>query len=284
MASALEVPVDYIGRSEEARAIADAGPLRRLAAVLEADRPLDPGELVPAGWHWVYFLPATPQGKLGVEGQVSGEGILPPFAGLRRMWAGSRFDFEGSLRVGAAMVRRSRIVAVERKAGRSGPFLLLHLEHSIEGADGGLVREGQDLIFRPPSSAAKSETASHSVERAPGADFEREIRPDPVLLFRFSAVTFNAHRIHYDHPYATAVEGYPGLVVHGPLQALLMLDLMHRSRPDRRIASFNFRAERPAVLPAPLKICGRAEGAGFNLWIEQAGRVVSRGRAEIGAP
>jgi 3-methylfumaryl-CoA hydratase len=284
MVSQLELPVDYVGRSEEARAVAVADPLLRLAAVLEADWPLDPGDPVPPGWHWVYFLPATPQSKLGIEGHGSGEGILPPLAGIRRMWAGSRFTFEGSLRIGSAMVRRSRVVAVDRKAGRSGPFLLLHLEHIIECAEGGLLREGQDLIFRPPATALKSERPPVSIERAPVADFEHEIRPDPVLLFRFSALTFNAHRIHYDHPYATAVEGYKGLVVHGPLQALLMLDLLHRRRPDRRIASFNFRAEQTAILPAPLKICGRAEGGGFNLWIEQAGRVVSRGRVEAGTP
>ena len=170
---------------------------------------------------------------------------------------------------------------IQASAGRSGPFLLLHLEHRIEGAQGGLVREGQDLIFRPPGSRLKHDKPSDPAERPPAPEFEREIQPDPLLLFRFSAVTFNAHRIHYDHPYATTIEGYPDLVVHGPLQALLMLDLMHRNRPGQRIVSFNFRAERPAVLPAPLKIRGRGEGEGVNLWIEQGGRVVSRGRVEI---
>src|SRR5215470_6995944 len=125
MVSALDVPVEHIGRSVETRAIAHADPLLRLAAVLEADWPLDAGEPVPPGWHWAYFQPATRQSRLGVEGHASGEGILPPLPGLRRMWAGSRFTFEGSLRIGSAMVRRSRLVAVERKAGRSGPFLLL---------------------------------------------------------------------------------------------------------------------------------------------------------------
>jgi 3-methylfumaryl-CoA hydratase len=284
VAKVLDVPIEDLGRTEETRAIADVEPLFRLAAVLEADWPLNPGEPVPAGWHCAYFLPATPQSRLGAEGHASGVGLLPPLTGLRRMWAGSRFAFEGSLRIGSAMMRRSRILGLERKTGRGGPFLLLHLEHVIEGEQGGLIREGQDLIFRPPLADVEGGRPRRPAEKPQAADFERELKPDPVLLFRFSAVTFNAHRIHYDHPYATAVEGYGGLVVHGPLQALLMLDLMHRTRPDQRIASFNFRAEQPALLPAALRIRGRAEDAGFNLWIEQEGRVVSRGRVEAAGP
>ncbi len=276
-AEALRVPADCVGRAEEASEIAQAEPLQRLAGVLEADWPLSPGDPVPPGWHWAYFLPRTRQGRLGPEGHA-GEGLLPPLRGLRRMWAGSRFDFTGLLRIGAPLIRRSRIRAAEVKRGRSGPFILLSLEHEIAGPDGSL-REGQDLVFRPAAGGPASAPPSASPP-SPRPDFERELRPDPVLLFRFSAVTFNAHRIHYDRPYATGLEGYPDLVVHGPLQALLMLDLVHRARPEARVAGFTFRAERPAFLPHALSIRGRASAGGFDLWIESAGLVTSRGRVE----
>jgi 3-methylfumaryl-CoA hydratase len=278
----LTIPVDCVGRSEEASETAEPEPLRRLAALLEAGWPIAPGEAVPQGWHWVYFLASTPQSGLGSEGHASDDGLLPALPGLRRMWAGSRFVFDGSLRIGEPLLRRSRIVAAEGKRGRSGPFILIRLEHSIEG-EGGLVREGQDLVFRPPAEGGEMARLRGQAGTSGGAgraDFERALTPDPVLLFRFSAVTFNAHRIHYDLPYATRVEGYPDLVVHGPLQALLMLDLLRRARPERHVANFSFRAESPAFLPAPLRIAGRETAAGFELWIESDGRVTGRASAE----
>ena len=276
MTDALDVPVDCVGRSEEASETAELEPLLRLAALLEADWPLAAGGPIPPGWHWVYFLPRTAQSRLGADGHEGGDGILPDLPGLRRMWAGSQFVFDGSLRIGERLLRRSRIVQAQLKRGRSGAFILIRLEHSIEG-EGGLVREGQDLVFQAPTGQAEGAGAATPL---PAADFERMVKPDPVLLFRFSAVTFNAHRIHYDRPYATVVEGYPDLVVHGPLQALLMLDLLRRARPQARIANFSFRAERAAFLPAPLRIGGRASGAAFDLWIESAGLATSRARAE----
>jgi 3-methylfumaryl-CoA hydratase len=115
------------------------------------------------------------------------------------------------------------------------------------------------------------------------AEFERTIVPTPPLLFRFSALTFNGHRIHYDHPYATQVEGYEGLVVHGPLIAVLMLDLAERTRPDRRVAGFEFKAHRPAVVPHPLAMKGNATAGGFDLWIESAAALVSTGTATLAA-
>jgi 3-methylfumaryl-CoA hydratase len=268
---------DLVGRSRTAEETARVEPLALLAALLEADWPLGADAPIPPAWHWVYFAPPARQSALGRDGHEAADDLLPPHQGLGRMWAGSRLTFEGELLVGERLRRRSRVVAVESKSGRSGPFLLVRLEHTVEGEAGGRVVEEQDLIFRAPSPLTPQ--PSGPVPSEPAA-FERRLIPDPVLLFRFSAATGNPHRIHYDRPYATGVEGYPGLVVHGPLMAILMLDLMHRNRPDDRIRHMDFRAERPAFLPDPLAICGRPSAGGFELWVESGGHRASRMRID----
>ena len=268
---------DLVGRSRIAGEAARVEPLALLAALLEADWPVAAGVPIPPGWHWVYFAPPARQSALGPDGHEADDDLLPTHQGRRRMWAGSRLVFEGDLLIGENLRRRSRVVAVESKNGRSGPFLLVRLEHAVEGEAGGRVVEEQDLIYREPSAPALQPG-----EPAPSepAAFERRLIPDPVLLFRFSAATGNPHRIHYDHPYATGTEGYPGLVVHGPLMAILMLDLMHRARPTERIRRLDFRAEQPAFLPDPLAVRGRPEAGGFDLWVESAGRRASRMRID----
>ena len=261
-----------VGRSRVAEETARVEPLALLSALLEADWPLGVGAPIPPAWHWVYFAPPAPQSALGPDGHEAADELLPPHQGPARMWAGSRLAFEGDLLIGEKLRRRSRVVAAESKAGRSGPFLLVRLEHAIEGEAGGRVVEEQDLIFRAPSALTRQPSGPAAGEPAA---LERRLTPDPVLLFRFSAATGNPHRIHYDHPYATGVEGYPGLVVHGPLMAILMLDLMHRVRPNDRIRRVDFRAERPAFLPDPLVIRGRPNASGFEFWVESAGHRAS---------
>jgi 3-methylfumaryl-CoA hydratase len=266
-----------VGRSRIAEETARAEPLALVSALLEADWPLDAGAPIPPAWHWVYFAPPARQSALGPDGHEAADDLLPPHRGLGRMWAGSRLAFEGDLLIGERLRRRSRVAAVESKAGRSGPFLLVRLEHSIEGEAGGRVVEEQDLIFRAQSPLTRQPGSPALGEHAA---FERRLTPDPVLLFRFSAATGNPHRIHYDHPYATGIEGYPGLVVHGPLMAILMLDLVHRTHPNDRIRRVDFRAERPAFLPDPLVIRGRPSAAGFELWVESADHRASRMRID----
>ncbi|HXQ40032.1 MAG TPA: MaoC family dehydratase N-terminal domain-containing protein [Candidatus Udaeobacter sp.] len=264
-----EMPTGLVGRSRTAEETARVEPLALLAALLEADWPLGAGEPVPPAWHWVYFAPPARQSDLGPDGHEAADDLLPPHRGQARMWAGSRLAFEGNLIIGERLRRRSRVLAVESKSGRSGPFLLVRLEHAIEGEADGRIVEEQDLVYRAPSAPGLQPSGPAPSEPA---TFERLLVPDPVLLFPFSAATGNPHRIHYDHPYATGVEGYPGLVVHGPLMAILMLDLMHRTRPKERIRRLAFRAERPAFLPDPLAIRGRPCAGGFELWVESAGR------------
>lgn len=271
----MRIPVGLVGRSQTAEEFARIEPLALLAALLEADWPLDAGAPVPPAWHWVYFSPPARQSALGPDGHEAADDLLPPHRGMRRMWAGSRLAFEGDLSIGERLRRRSRVAAVDGKIGRSGPFLLVRLEHVIEGASGGRVAEEQDLIFRAPSASPLAGSGRAAGESPPAA-FESRLVPDPILLFRFSAATGNPHRIHYDHPYATGVEGYPGLVVHGPLMAILMLDLLHRTHRRERVRRLSFKAERPAFLPDALSIRGRPSAGGFELWIESAGRTACR--------
>jgi 3-methylfumaryl-CoA hydratase len=271
----LETPAGFVGRSRIAEEYARVEPLTLLAALLEADWPLGAGAPVPPAWHWVFFAPPARQSDLGPDGHEFADDLLPPHRGMRRMWAGSRLAFEGDLRIGERLSRRSRVAAVDRKHGRSGPFLLVRLEHAIEGESGGRVAEEQDLIFRAPSAPPLA-TSEPAASESPSAAFERRLVPDPVLLFRFSAATGNPHRIHYDYPYAIEVEGYPGLVVHGPLMAILMLDLMRRTHSGERVRRLAFRAERPAFLPDALSIRGRPSAAGYDLWVESAGRPACR--------
>jgi 3-methylfumaryl-CoA hydratase len=180
------------------------------------------------------------------------------------MWAGSRLEFHNPLRIGEAIARTSRILDVTHKEGRSGPLVFVVVRHEISNPAGVAITEEHDIVYREPPSpdAPKPEPPP-----APsGAVWERTIQPDDVLLFRYSAVTFNAHRIHFDRRYSTDVEHYPGLVVHGPLIATLLLDLLRRSLPGAQVKRFVFRAVSPLFDTAPFSVCGRPEGDTVRLW------------------
>jgi 3-methylfumaryl-CoA hydratase len=263
-----------VGRTETREATLHPEPARLLLATLDRDdRDLAPGDPLPLLWHWLYFPPTVRQGLLGADGHSHAGGLLPVLPELpRRMWAGSRLTSPAPLRLGDRVVRRTEVVSLTPKTGASGRLLFVTLRHELRGFASGAVREEQDLVFRePPRPGAAPAPPPPSRP----AEFERTIEPTPPLLFRFSALTFNGHRIHYDRPYATEVEGYEGLVVHGPLQAVLMLDLLERARPQRGVGSFEFRAVAPACAPHSLAIKGAAAAAGFDLWIESRGRLIS---------
>jgi 3-methylfumaryl-CoA hydratase len=234
----------WIGRSEERRDTVTAGPLDRLSATLDRDdAAFADGDTVPPLGHWLFFLPDARQSEIGPDGHPRRGGFLPPVHELpRRMWAGSRLTFPGAIRIGDRIVRRSTIASVRQKEGASGPLVFVTVRHEI-GRDGESVAivDEHDVVYRGlEAPAVKLER--HKAE--PGA-WRRTLRPDPVLLFRYSALTFNGHRIHYDRDYVTGVEGYPGLVVHGPLIATLLMDLLRRHAPERRIEEFSFRAVSP---------------------------------------
>jgi 3-methylfumaryl-CoA hydratase len=269
------------GRTETREAVLHPEPAQLLQATLDRDdRAFAAGDPLPLLWHWLYFPPRTRQSRLGEDGHTHDSGLLPVVPALpRRMWAGSRLQSRRPLRIGDSVKRCSTVMALEPKVGKSGRLLLITLHHDLIGSSGGSVSEEQFIVFRAPHDPNASPSVPAAAPRP--AQFERTVVPTPPLLFRFSALTFNGHRIHYDHPYATQVEGYDGLVVHGPLIAVLMLDLAERSRPSAQVTGFEFKAQRPAVVPHPLTVKANATAAGFELWIESAGAVVSTGTATL---
>jgi 3-methylfumaryl-CoA hydratase len=271
----------WIGRSEQRTDTITAAPLAALAAALDRDDPAPAtGTAVPPLWHWLYFLPIARQSELGPDGHPRRGGFLPPVELPRRMWAGGRLTFERPLRVGEVATRTSRIDDVTAKDARSGPLVFVTVHHALSTPEGHAISEAHDIVYRglpAPGSAA-------TPQRAPTDEtFARTVVPDDVLLFRYSALTFNGHRIHYDRRYVTEVEGYPGLVVHGPLIATLLLDLLGRERPTATVARFDFKAVSPLFDLHPFELCGRPDGErGFALWARNhEGGLAMQATAEV---
>jgi 3-methylfumaryl-CoA hydratase len=248
----------WIGRSETVEDVASPVPLAGLAALLDHDAPpWREGELPPLA-HWLYFLGHARQSEIDLDGHPRRGGFLPPITLPRRMWAGSRIAFREAIPVGAAMARRSTITDIKSKLGASGAMIFVIVRHEISVAGTIIIVEEQDIVFRDAPSRSPSPPKA---DLRTAADV-RKINPDPVLLFRFSALTFNGHRIHYDRDYAVEVEGYPGLVVHGPLTAMLLMDHHLRAHPRSNIARFEFRAQNPLFDTAPFELCAD----GNDLW------------------
>jgi 3-methylfumaryl-CoA hydratase len=277
---------DWIGRSETVSDIATATPYAALSATLDRapERPPS-GTPLPALWHWLYFLPVHRQSEIGPDGHAKRGGFLPPVPLPRRMWAGSQFEFHRPLRIGDTLTRVSTIEDVTEKAGRSGPLVFVKVRHEIRrgGESEVALTEFHDIVYR---EAAKPDDVSPPPKQAPAsAAWERKWVPDDVLLFRYSALTFNGHRIHYDRRYVTEVEGYPGLVVHGPLLATLLLDLLRRQLPDAAVTRYEFRAMRPVFDLHPFFVCGEphADGNTFHLWVrDHDGALAMDATAAIG--
>jgi 3-methylfumaryl-CoA hydratase len=256
---------DWIGRTEQQADLVTAAPLAALSATLDRDDPEPlPGTDVPPLWHWLYFNPAAKQSRLGPDGHPQRGGFLPPVPLPRRMWAGGRLQFNHPLQVGDEITRLSRIVDVTIKEGRSGALVFVCVRHEITNARGLGLTEEHDIVYRDPPRPGAPALAPPPAPQE--CDFAREIVPDPVLLFRYSALTFNGHRIHYDRDYVTGVEGYPGLIVHGPLIATLLLDLARRNVPNARISRFAFKAVRPLFDIHRFTVCGQHQQGRIALW------------------
>ncbi len=275
------------GKSETLHDSITAAPLRALSATLDRDDP-EPvlGTTVPPLWHWLYFLPHARASEIGPDGHPRRGGFLPPVPLPRRMWAGGRLSWEAAnpLRVGQEVQRRSTIGSVKHKAGRTGELLFVLVEHRLSNPDGLSLTEEHDIVYR---SAAQPGEAAPAPQRPPldgQAAWSRGITPDDVLLFRYSALTFNGHRIHYDRKYVTEVEGYPGLIVHGPLIATLLLDLLRRQMPQAQVARFEFRAVRPTFDLHPFSVHGRPspDGKTVELWAQDhEGWLTMQGQATL---
>ncbi|MDB5581256.1 MAG: hypothetical protein JWR80_6432 [Bradyrhizobium sp.] len=259
---------DWIGRKEILEDSATQAPYAALSATLDwpVERPAV-GTPLPYLWHWLYFLPMARQSEIGPDGHPKRGGFLPPVPLPRRMWAGSDFEFHQPLLVGDALSRTSTIVDVKEKSGRTGTLLFVKVRHEIRnGGSEVALTEHHNIVYRdapkpgdpaPPPTAAPGEFA-----------WKRDIVADDVLLFRYSALTFNGHRIHYDRKYVTETEGYPGLIVHGPLIATLLMDLLRREQPQAKVKRFEFKAVRPTFDINPFSVHGQpsADGKSVRLW------------------
>ena len=254
---------DWIGRTELARDTVSVWPALALSKALDHGDAPDFGAELPPLWHWLNFLPTHKASELGYDGHARLGGFLPPVPLPRRMWAGGRLRFERLLRIGENAERESRIADISFKTGRSGSLAFVLVRHTITGDQGARIVEEHDIVYR---AAPVEGVATPPPMPAPAqAQWSREIGPDPVLLFRYSALTFNGHRIHYDRDFCRS-EAYLGLVVHGPLIATLLLDLLHQKLPDAHVSEFSFKAVSPLFDIHSFSLHGRSDGTHATLW------------------
>jgi 3-methylfumaryl-CoA hydratase len=257
-------------------------PAQALAAVLEVPEHLISADELPPLWHWVYFLRWPPHGELGQDGHPVRGRFLPPIPDRRRMFAGGRLTVTRPLRLGEPAERRSSLANVAVKQGRSGEMAFVTVRSEFR-QDGELRSvEEQDYVYRSGESSAKSPDTDRPT-RLPqsGAAWQEPFTGDPVRLFRFSALTANGHRIHYDAPYAREVEAYPGIVVHGPLLVVLMTELARRNRPGARISTVDYRLRRPVFAGDPVLVTGAPEGSSAEMAVLTAPDTVMA-RADVG--
>ncbi len=257
----------WIGRSETASDIVTATPYAALSATLDRPPERPPiGTPLPPLWHWLYFLPLHRMSDVGPDGHTMRGGFLPPVPLPRRMWAGSQLEFVEPLLIGDAITRTSTIADISEKSGRSGSLVFVKVRHDLRKNGGGIaLTEFHDIVYRGAPQPGDSAPAPRAALSA--STWERKVVPSDVLLFRYSALTFNSHRIHYDRRYVTEVEGYPGLVVHGPLIATLLLDLLRRELPDAVVAAYQFKAVRPLFDLNAFFVCGeRRDQKNVQLW------------------
>jgi 3-methylfumaryl-CoA hydratase len=266
MSESLEQYRAWVGRTQTVEDFAAPFPPRALIATLDSgDATPKIGDPLPPAWHWLYFLETAPASQIGPDGHAKRGPFLPPVPLPRRMWAGSRLKFPGVINIGDLIQRRSEIIAVEPKTGGTGDMVFVTVQHRISAAGVIATIEEHDIVYR--QAAKPGDKAVTPKPAATNSLWRKAVTPDPVLLFRFSALTFNGHRIHYDLPYVTQEEGYPGLIVHGPLMGLMMLELARRSNPTRKVAAYEFRALSPVFHTAPFSVHGRPEDDGAVTWI-----------------
>jgi 3-methylfumaryl-CoA hydratase len=259
----LHLTADDIGVAATTTSELSVEHARRVTAVLDADDDLYVGSPVPLLWHWMFFTPAVPTARLGQDGHpgLPGDG---PTAGLpRRVWAGGRVQLREPLVLGTPSIRRSRVVSAERKSGRSGDLLIVTAAHELEQGGRVVLTEEQDLIYRAASTVPTAAPVGDEVPDTPAGGWRDRVTIGPAMLFRYSAVTFNSHRIHYDVGYATNEEGYPDVVVHGPLTATMLAESARRR--GRVGSSFSFRASAPLFAGLPFSLVGEVDGDGFAL-------------------
>ncbi len=264
-----EVLNQWLGKTEAMADTLDLRPANLLAATLGQAQNFKLGDKLPALWHWLYFLTARPPEELGRDGHPLLGDFLPPVDLPRRMWAGGRYTFLQPLRLGDQAVKTSRIENITLKSGRSGALCFVTVSNTISVAGQDCLREEHDIVYREDPKTDTPPAIVPEVVQTP--DWHREMHADPVMLFRYSALTFNGHRIHYDRIYCRKVEGYPDLVVHGPLIGTLLLDLAVKALPERALKHYRFRALSPVFDSMTFSLNGNLTGNEATLWAEQPG-------------
>ena len=258
----------WIGRREETADVLLPLHVGGLMATLDRDAALPrPGEAAPPGAHWLIRSPWLRPSGLGADGHAARGGFMPPVPLPRRMWAGSELRLIEPLRVGEEIRRSSEVVDVTVKEGRGGLLVFVKVRHDFHGSAGLAESELQDVVYREAADPARP--APPPEPAPPDGPWRRTVKPDAVMLFRYSVLTFNAHRIHFDQPFVTKVEGYPGLIVHGPLLATFLLDLVRHEAPGRALERFSFRALAPVFDTAPFSLSGapNADGRSASVWV-----------------
>lgn len=266
IASANNQLEDWIGREETRTAHISETTMEAMAATIDFESHPTEGQAVPPGWQWLFFNPFIRRSLLGIDGHPAKGGFLPPVPLPRRMWAGSRIRYINDLPVGAQASRHSRIVSVKNKEGRQGSLCFVTVEHTTRYGNTTCIIEEQDIVYREATPPKTGPTPSPQAHNAT-AQWSEEVTPDTTLLFRYSALTFNGHRIHYDLPYARHEEGYQDLVVHGPLTSTLLQQFAVKHGEGRRLLEFSFRGVAPLFCGQPFKLEGRVDGErSLDLW------------------
>ncbi|TWA91018.1 FAS1-like dehydratase domain-containing protein [Bradyrhizobium stylosanthis] len=269
----------WIGRSTEATDIVTAQLVKGLRATLfqEVGEP-QKGDAAPFTVHWCLAQPVFPMSMLGPDGHPTRGGFLPPVPLPRRMWAGGEIEFLQPLQVGDESTRTSRIADVQIKTGSTGTLCFVSVEHSISSPRGTAIRERQDIVYREMTSSAPA--TAKAPPPPPKAQHRESHVSDPVLLFRYSALTFNGHRIHYDRDYVTKVEGYPGLIFHGPLQAAFIIEMAAKLHGGKAPKKFTYRGVQPLFEGTEFSINANETEAGMELWTANAeGQPTMKGTA-----
>jgi 3-methylfumaryl-CoA hydratase len=259
----------HIGTRIAEEDVASAAPLKAIVATFDRheEAPGD-GQPIPPGWHVGYFLSTTPTAALALDGTPSGTGVLPRVPLPRRMYAGARLAFHDAIRVGDRLLRETELTDLKLREGGTGVLIILTQTRRITTPRGLAITEDYDIVYREAVKAGATGGIPQRQEAPSGLPWRRTIAAGPVALFRFSALTGNPHRIHYDRPYAMEVEGYPGLVVHGPFTQTCLIDFVRDHAPGRSIGTFRMRARAPLFDTAPFDLVGRPTqgGAACEVW------------------
>jgi len=268
---------EWAGHKVAAHDVVAAAPVAAMMATFgRGGPPPGDGDPLPPLWHGLFCTPKLPPDRLGPDGLAKDEALLPAIADFpHKLFAGARFRFQAPVLIGEPITRESEVMGFEAKDGRSGPLIFARIEHRISGPRGLAAVEENDIVYRPAGGSGGGGTGGAPAARPapPGqAVWSRTVDPDPVLMFRHSALTFNSHRIHYDRRYAVETLGMPGLLVQAMLIARLMLELAHDRRPDAAVTGFSFRSGKPLYDTAPFVLAGApaADGRSATLWAADA--------------